>query len=94
MERVMGQYSVLVASDIVRDGLGVELWDNEHNLVVEVFRCDANNTVLLNTFNNDVPLNVLQSLIQFARERLEPFEDGSPLPEADSVTLNLVVKYS
>jgi hypothetical protein len=45
--------------------------------------CDANNTVLLNTFNNDVPLNVLESLIQFARERLEPFEDGSPLPKAE-----------
>jgi hypothetical protein len=83
MKRFIGQYYVLVASDIARDGLGVELWDNEHNLVAEVFRCDANNTALLNTFNNDVPLNVLQSLIQFARERLEPFEDGSPLPKAE-----------
>lgn len=71
----------------MRDGLGVELWDNENNLVVEVFRCDASNTILLNTFNNDVPLNVLQSLIQFARERLEPFEDSSPLPEAESMQI-------
>lgn len=50
MKRFIGQYYVLVVSDIARDGLGVELWDNEHNLVAEVFRCDANNTVLLNTF--------------------------------------------
>jgi hypothetical protein len=69
----------------VRDGLGVELWDNKHNLVAGVFRCDANNTVLLNTFNNNVPLNILQSFLQFAREKLEPFEDGSPLPKPEPI---------
>lgn len=87
MQRSVGSYYIKVASDIVRDGLGVELWDSNDNMVAEVFRCDTNYTILVNTFNNDIPMSVLESLINFARERLEPFEDGSPLPETDVVKI-------
>ncbi len=81
MKRAIGKYHVKVASDIVRDGLGVELWDNCGNHVVaEIFRCDADKTVVLRTFDHDVPLHVIETFIQFSRERLEPFEDGSKLP--------------
>ena len=80
MKRVVGAYHMKVASDIVQDGLGVELWDNCDYVVAEVFRCDADKTISLRTFNHDVPLCAIETLIKFSRERLEPFEDGSSLP--------------
>ena len=80
MKRVVGAYHMKVASDIVRDGLGVELWDNCDHVVAEVFRCDADKTTSLRTFDHDVPLCAIETPIKFSRERLEPFEDGSSLP--------------
>lgn len=87
MKRFLGQYHIKVASDIIRDGLGVELWDSNDNVVAEVFRCDPNLTILVNTFNNHIPLSILESLISFARERLEAFEDGSCLPKTEPVEI-------
>lgn len=68
-----------VASDIVRDGLGVELLAGDE-VVAEVFRCDADHSLIATTFAQEVPLVALERLFAFARERLSPFEDGSPLP--------------
>jgi hypothetical protein len=85
MKRLIGQHYVLIASDVVHDGIGVELWDEERNLAAEVFRCDADKTVLLNTFGNAVPLDVLESFTRFARESLDPFEDGTSLPAVEPI---------
>jgi hypothetical protein len=87
MNRSVGSYHIKVVSDIIRDGLGVELWDSNDNIVAEIFRCDTNHTILVNTFNNGISMNVLESLVNFARERLEPFEDGSPLPKTEPVKI-------
>ncbi len=78
----MHSYKTQVASDIIRDGLGVELLDEAGTVVAEVFRCDRDRTIMVNTFANDVPLQAMQQLISRARERLEPFEDGALLNEA------------
>jgi hypothetical protein len=79
----MDQYNAKVFSDLERDGLGIELWDDQsNNVVAEVFRFDKNYTVVLNTFNNDLPLDVVEALIEFAKMHLEQFEDGTPLLKA------------
>ena len=70
------------ASDVIRDGLGVELVDENLQTVAEVFRCDSNQTVIVSTFNNDIPLDALEQLLSYARHYLEPFESGKPLNEA------------
>lgn len=70
------------ASDINRDGLGVELVDEANQTVAEVFRCDADKTVIVSTFNNDIPLDALEHLLSYARSYLEPFEDQDPLNNA------------
>lgn len=77
---ISGPFSMQAASDVIRDGLGVELIVGRGDPVAEVFRCDADHSLSLNTFGNDVPLVELEKLIAWARERLEPFEDGRPLP--------------
>jgi hypothetical protein len=71
-----------VASDVVRDGLGLELIDVSGNVVAEVFRCDADKTLYLNTFDYGISVQEIETLIAQAREALEPFEDGTPLHKA------------
>lgn len=74
-------YTLQVASDIVRGGLGAELLDHERNVVAEIFRSDKDKTVIVNTFENEIPIKAFNALMEFARDRLDPFEDGTPLME-------------
>lgn len=76
------RYSMQVASDVIRDGLGVELLNESGDVVAEVFRSDRDRSVVLNTFSYDVPLEAIELLLARAKERLDPFEDGAPLSEA------------
>ncbi len=71
------------ASDVGRNGLGVELLNAAGEVVAEVFRSDANQSVIISTFGNDIPLPVIEWLIDVARQRLDPFEDGTPLPSRE-----------
>jgi hypothetical protein len=79
IKAISGPFTTQVASDVIRDGLGVELLANGQ-VVAEIFRCDADHSLVLNTFGNDIPLVELERLISRARGRLDVFEDGSPLP--------------
>lgn len=76
------QYSTQVASDVDRDGLGVELLDQNRHVVAEIFRSDRDQTILINTFSYDIPLAAIEHLIARAKERLDPFEDGTSLSQA------------
>jgi len=73
-------WTTQLASDVVRDGLGLELLDTPYRVVAEVFRCDADHTVTIRQFEDGIPADVLDDFVRDARERLGPFEDGSPLP--------------
>ena len=74
-------YRYQIASDIVRDGLGVELIDDHRNVVGEVFRCDANNSLTISFFAEELPFLEVEKLVQMARGELGQFEDGTPLPD-------------
>jgi hypothetical protein len=79
MKTIRGPFRKQIASDVVRDGLGVELLSADQ-VVAEIFRCDADHSLIITTFDNDVPLVAIEELIALARERLGAFEDGTPLP--------------
>ena len=79
MTQIAKAWRMQVASDIVRDGLGVELLDSDDQVVAEVFRCDADHTVSFAQFVEAIPLHAVETLIARAKERLDPFEDGTPL---------------
>jgi hypothetical protein len=66
----MTRFTTQIASDLTRDGLGVELLDPAGEVIAEVFRSDANHTVTLSTFDNDVPLDAIEQLIERARVAL------------------------
>jgi hypothetical protein len=74
-------WTVQVASDVIRDGLGLELLDGSDQVAAEVFRCDADRSVTVRVFEKGVPDDVLAELIELARTGLGNFEDGTPLPE-------------
>lgn len=73
-------WALQIASDLKRDGLAVELLDQSRDVVAEVFRCDADKTVKVNLFRQDVPDVIVRELIEEAMGRLGTFEDGTPLP--------------
>ena len=77
------QWCTQVASDVIRDGLGVELIDSNDQVVAEVFRCDSDHTLSLSVFVDALPLQAVEFMIYRAKERLDPFEDGVPLSEAN-----------
>jgi len=66
-----------IASDVVRDGLGVELLNAAGDVVAEVFRSDVDGAMTLNTFNNPLPVDVVDRLISIARDRLPPSGDDA-----------------
>jgi len=78
----MAHFTMQFASDIVRDGLGLELLDKRDNVVAEVFRCDRDHTLSVSLFDRSVPTEELDRLLSRASEALGPFEDGTPLSAA------------
>ena len=67
------RYTTLVASDIQRDGIGLELhwhYGSQDNVVAEVFASDADGSWIVNTFDCDIPLELLEELISEAKQRL------------------------
>ena len=74
-------YRFQVASDIVRDGLGVDLTDADGNVLAEVFRCDADNSLKISLVCDELPFPQVEKLILMAREELVSFEDGTALPD-------------
>jgi hypothetical protein len=72
-------YSIQLASDVLRDGLGVEMLDASGRLVAEVFRCDAVEEVTLEIFEASLPPGLVDELVAYARTRLGTFESGAPL---------------
>lgn len=74
-------WTMQIASDVIRDGLGLELVDSSGDIAAEVFRCDADHSVTVRRFDDSVPDDVLAELVDHARRCLSPFEDGTPLPD-------------
>lgn len=74
-EHKRARYTTLMASDVQRDGMGLELRSTvqgQARTVAEVFYSDAEHTLTLNTFDCDVPLEIIEELIAEARRRLPP----------------------
>ncbi|WP_231600552.1 MULTISPECIES: hypothetical protein [Burkholderia] len=73
-------FRLQMASDVLRDGLGLELVNDHEEVVAEVFRSDVNNSVEVSLFERDLPFVEIERLLKKARALLGTFEDGSPLP--------------
>ncbi len=69
------RYTTLKASDVQRDGIALELHltvQGQDSVVAEVFYSDADGTWTINTFDCDVPLELIEEFIAEAKQRLTP----------------------
>lgn len=71
-----------IASDLQRDGLGMEMVDSNDRVIAEVFRSDRHKTLTLSLFVEPLPFKAVKHLMEKARAELDPFEDGTPLSDA------------
>jgi hypothetical protein len=78
----ISSFTYQLASDVVRDGMGLELLDASGEVVAEVFRSDAEHSVQLNRFKAGLDEGAIRDLAIAAIERLGPFENGAPLETA------------
>jgi hypothetical protein len=60
-------WKIQLASDIVRDGLGLELLGEPDRVAAEVFRSDADHKVTVRLFEDDIPDDVLEELARCPR---------------------------
>lgn len=70
------EYSFLMASDIQRDGLGLECYrvsGESKEMVLEVFRSDAEQKYLVSQFVPELPLELFEHVIAIARQELGGF---------------------
>lgn len=75
MDHQGARYTTLMASDLQRDGMALELHRavrGQDSTVAEIFYSDADHSWMLNTFDCDVPLELIEELIAQAKRRLAP----------------------
>lgn len=66
-------YTSILASDLKRGGMGLELTRacrGQQSVVAEVFFWDASGTFTVETFNSDVPVEIIEELIAEAKHRI------------------------
>ena len=75
-DRVFGYQ---IASDVIRDGIGVELWEEKNGkevYVAEVFRNDQKKMIEFSADVQDLPFEALQELLDiFHREIPGEYQD-------------------
>jgi len=72
-EFIRERYEVVIASDVARDGMALELWDvPTGQLLIEVFYSDENGTMTTKQFRNNVPYEVSEWLLEEAQRQLPP----------------------
>ena len=61
------QWQFQIASDIIRDGLGLELLDKNESVVAEVFRCDKDRSITMRIYQSSIPEDVINKLVEKAK---------------------------
>ena len=63
-------YELILASDVIRDGLGLELWNkNENKLLIEIFRNDSKKKIEFYSEKSDLPFEIIEKLLEeFGRQ--------------------------
>jgi|GEM_PF-686621 len=82
MKTLLDDYKIIRGSDIHRDGMYLEL-QQDGAAIAEVFLSDSDQSMIVNTFSNDIPTKVIQGLIAEGERRLpsEPRGDEGLEPD-------------
>ena len=71
LKTYLDDYTIIRGSDIQHDGMYLEL-QKDGIAIAEVFFSDSDQSMIINTFSNDIDSRVIQSLIAEAERRLWP----------------------
>ncbi len=71
------------AGDIHRNTKSLELWDGDNKHIADITRYDDTNHLKINTYANNLDVDVVEKMIALARKTLGDFEDGTALSEAE-----------
>ncbi|HTR42689.1 MAG TPA: hypothetical protein VMH87_13840 [Pseudomonadales bacterium] len=66
-------YSTVIASDLQRDGMGLELY-RDGKLIAEVFYSDATGKFTISLFEKNLPMPVIEDYIAEAHTCLPPVQ--------------------
>jgi hypothetical protein len=67
------EYTIVRGSDVDRDGMYLELSEKESKkIIAEVFHSDRTHDFSLSCFRPDIPLALIESLINDAKQLLPP----------------------
>lgn len=71
MVELAGQsYEVIVGSDIQRDGMYLEVWNQANTVIAEVFYSDEHDTMTFTGYVSDIPLPLVEWMVVQAKARL------------------------
>jgi hypothetical protein len=64
-------YEIIRATDVDRDGIGIELWDRDRDkLIMEVFRHDDKKELIFSCDKGEIPLEVVDRFLKEFEERV------------------------
>ncbi|WP_346853920.1 hypothetical protein [uncultured Draconibacterium sp.] len=64
-------YKLIIASNIIRDGIGLEIWDTETGkLIIEIFRADSDRRIDFYTEKITVPIELIEKSIEIFNKRI------------------------
>jgi len=73
MVEIAGQsYEVVVGSDIQRDGMYLEVWNEAKAMVAEVFYSDERDEMTFTGYLADIPTPLVEWMIDRAKAQLTP----------------------
>ena len=75
-------YDHQIITSLGHNAMALELKDQHGNVVADINKRDSDNRIVLNTFGNDLEIQLIQEFLALALRVMGPFEDGTPLDRA------------
>ena len=64
-------YKAIIASDVNRDGIGLEIWDTETDkLIIEIFRADTDQRIDFYSEKITVPIELIEKSLEIFNQRI------------------------
>ena len=74
------RFELLVASDVIRDGMALEAWEllpkGRHIMVLEAFWRDSDARLTFTAFQHDLPFALIETFVAEVRPRLTPLDQS------------------
>ena len=64
-------YEIIIASDVKRDGIGLEIWDSETNRqIIEIFRADTDQRIDFFSEKITVSIELIEKSLEIFNQRI------------------------